>query len=85
MTTTALRKELHSFIDTIPEQRLPALRPLLADMADRDWLVIETDLTDEEIALCEAGIKDYKEHPETFITLDEFIAEEQTKKKAVAK
>jgi hypothetical protein len=41
---------------------------------------IETDLTNEEIAICEAGMKDYKEHPETFITLDEFITRDQPKK-----
>jgi hypothetical protein len=39
MTTTALREKLHSFIDTIPKQRLSVLRPLLADMADWDWLI----------------------------------------------
>jgi hypothetical protein len=43
-------------------------------MADRDWLVIETDLTQEEIAICEAGAKEYREHPENFISLDDFIA-----------
>jgi hypothetical protein len=83
MTTTALRKELHAFIDTIPEQRLPALKTLLADMADRDWLVIETDLTQEEIAICEAGAKEYREHPENFINLDDFITGEQAKKAEV--
>jgi hypothetical protein len=76
MTVTALRKELHAFIDTIPEQRLSALRPLLADMADQDWLVIETELTQEEIAICEAGAKEYRKHPENFINLDDFITEE---------
>jgi hypothetical protein len=81
MTTTALRKELHTLIDTMPEQRLPALKPLLADMADRDWLVIETDLTQEEIAICETGAKEYREHPENFISLDDFITREQTKNK----
>jgi hypothetical protein len=77
MTTTALRKELHMLIDAMPEQRLPALKPLLTDLADRDWLVIETDLTQEEIAICEAGAKEYREHPENFISLDDFIVREQ--------
>ncbi|MDR1400648.1 MAG: hypothetical protein LBJ41_12070 [Treponema sp.] len=39
MTTSALRKELHSFIDTIPKQRLPALKPLLADKEGKVYLM----------------------------------------------
>jgi hypothetical protein len=36
--------------------------------------VIETDLTDEEIALQEAAEQEYITHPENFISLDDFLA-----------
>jgi hypothetical protein len=36
--------------------------------------IIETDLTDEEITMQEATEQEYINHPENFITLDDFIA-----------
>jgi hypothetical protein len=52
-------------------------------MAARAEFRIETDLPEEEIAIFEAGVKDYRERPETFIALDEFIARKQAKKKVI--
>lgn len=70
MNTTALRKQMHIYLDNIPEYRLEILKPILADYAEPDF-VIETDLTDEERAIIAEGRKQLKEHPEDFITLEE--------------
>jgi hypothetical protein len=66
----AIRKELHSLIDEMPERKLNALRPLFDVLVDDDTVVIETDLTDEELALIEEGDRQYKEHPEDFVPLE---------------
>jgi hypothetical protein len=63
---TAIRQELKSFIDVIPDHSLYALKPLLSVLAETESLVIETDLTDEEIALIDEGRRNRKEHPENF-------------------
>jgi hypothetical protein len=69
--TTAVRQELHSLINTLPERKLNALRPLFDVLVDDDdAIVIETDLTDEEHALIEEGVKHYHEHPEDFVPLE---------------
>jgi len=36
-----------------------------------DSIAIETDLTDEERALIEEGVKHYHEHPEDFVPLEQ--------------
>ena len=64
-----VRKELHSLIDSMPEYKLNALRPLFGILVD-DEVIIETDLTDEEKAIIEEGDRRYKEHPEDFIPLE---------------
>jgi hypothetical protein len=68
-TAIAIRKELHSLIDTMPERKLNALRPLFDVLVD-DETIIETDLTDEELAIIEEGDRQYKEHPEDFVPLE---------------
>jgi hypothetical protein len=71
MTGLATRKELHTLIDTIPEQSLSVITPLLTFLADEYWKpVIETDLTDEERAIIAEGRIRFKEHPETFVPLE---------------
>jgi len=65
----AIRREIHSLIDTMPERNLYALRPLLNVLVDES-VIIETDLTDEEKAIIEAGDKHYREHPEDFVPLE---------------
>jgi len=67
----ALRRELHDFIDRIPSKRLIALKPLLADLAEYDY-VLETDLTEEESLLLAEGIKEYEKNPASFITIEEY-------------
>ena len=68
-TATTVRKELHTLIDTLPIRKLNALRPLFDVLID-DETIIETDLTDEELAIIAEGDKHYKEHPEDFIPLE---------------
>ena len=73
MTETAtLRKEIHSIIDVLPERNLSALKPLLTVLLDEP-IYIETDLTDEEHALIEKGVKCYREHPEEFLSLENLL------------
>jgi hypothetical protein len=72
MSVTALRKELCGYIHSIPEFRLEILRPLLADYAEHDFL-IETDLTDEELVVIAEGRKLFREHPEEFESLADFL------------
>ncbi|MDR0321425.1 MAG: hypothetical protein LBI28_07960 [Treponema sp.] len=68
----AIRKELHSLIDNMPERKLNALRPLFDVLVD-DEVIIETDLTDEERAIIEKGDRHYKEHPEDFVPLESVL------------
>jgi hypothetical protein len=85
MTTAALRKELHTFIDTIPDRRLTALKPLLADLADdADYRkpVIEP-ASPEEIKMAERRLKDYERDPSSFVPWSE-IKKGQAKAKKTA-
>jgi hypothetical protein len=72
METAVLRKELKSCIDTLPDRSLAALRPLLFELATPAY-TIETDLTPEEVEIIENGMKDYREHPETFVPLNSIL------------
>ncbi|GHV83955.1 hypothetical protein AGMMS50212_12950 [Spirochaetia bacterium] len=66
---SSMRKELHAFIDTMPDSNIYALKPLFS-ILDESAYSIETDLTEEEKAIIEAGDKEFDEHPENFVTLD---------------
>jgi hypothetical protein len=71
METTALRKELHSFIDMLPMSKIRALMPLVSCMVDEPF-VYETDLTGEEHKVCEESWNRYNEHPEDFILWSDY-------------
>ena len=82
--TTALRQELHNFIDTMPERKLSALKPLLSILTEEEYpigvedipeseIAIETDLSEEEHKIIARGVAKYHEHPEEFVTLDSVI------------
>jgi hypothetical protein len=71
MTAAVLRKKLHTYIDTLPEQSLPALEPLLSFMADDYWKPVIEPVSPEEIAMIDEGMREYREHPETFIRLQD--------------
>lgn len=82
--TTTLRQELHDFIDIMPERKLSALKPLISILMEEEELIgvedipeseiiIETDLTDEEIESIDRVAARYYTHPEEFVTLDSVI------------
>jgi len=59
-TTAVLRKEIHSMVDALPDRDLIAVRPLLSLLVEP---VIETDLTDEENAMIEESLAEYRADP----------------------
>jgi len=69
VNTAVLRRELHGYIDTMPERNLHALKPLLSMLAD-PYYTVETDLTSKEIAMINEGMEEYKEDPSSFIPLE---------------
>ena len=71
-TQTVTRQQLHGYIDAMPDYGLPIVEPILAHFAD-DLIIIETDLTAEEKADIAEGRKERMEHPENFISLDEYV------------
>ncbi|MCL1993985.1 MAG: hypothetical protein FWG66_13655 [Spirochaetes bacterium] len=69
MTAAVLRKEIHSIIDAMPEQSLPALKPLLAYIADDYWKPVIEPASPEEVAMAEERLKDYEKDPSSFVPL----------------
>jgi adenylate kinase len=67
--TTAIRQELHSYIDVIPDRNLYALKPILSILAEPAY-ILETNLTDEERAIIAEGDREFEEHPENFVALE---------------
>ena len=63
---TALRQEMIDYIKEISEPELEALRPVLRLLASSDRLIIETDLTDEEVAIIDEGYSEWKANPQSF-------------------
>jgi hypothetical protein len=58
-------------LDDIPDQSLPALTPLLKHLAEEYWKPVIEPANEEEIALIEDGIKEYRENPSSFLALTE--------------
>ena len=69
MTATVLRKELHDIIDVVPDQSLPAIKPLLAFLAEDYWKPVIEPASPEEIAMVDERMKDYEKDPSSFIPL----------------
>ena len=65
---TVIRQEVYNFIDVLPDNKLEALKPILALLVD-DTTVIETSLTDEEKDLIRKGREEYKNNPTSFVLL----------------
>ncbi|MCL2411217.1 MAG: hypothetical protein FWC97_06185 [Treponema sp.] len=65
MTALALRKELHTIIDVIPDRSLPAVKPLLTYLADDYWKPVTEPASPEEIAMIE---KRANEFPSNFVS-----------------
>ena len=64
---TAIRKEIMTYIDDIPDIKLEALKPILTLLAD-EIIVVETDLTNDEKAIVSEGREEYKRG--NFVQLD---------------
>jgi len=56
---SAIRQEIQSYIDNIPDSKLEALKPLLSVLMN-DTIILETDLTGEEKAIIMRGREEYK-------------------------
>ena len=69
MTSTALRDELHTMIDTLPERSLPAIKPLLFFLANDYWKPVIEAASPEEIAMIDERMKDYETDPASFSPL----------------
>jgi hypothetical protein len=65
----AIRQELHSYIDKLPERDLYALKPILSILAEPAY-ILETNLTEEEKAIIAEGDREFEEHPENFTALE---------------
>jgi len=64
---TAIRKEIMTYIDDIPDIKLEALKPILTLLAD-EVIVVETDLTNDEKSIVSEGREEYKRG--NFVQLD---------------
>jgi hypothetical protein len=73
LRTTALQEELQGYIARIPARRLRALKPLLLDLVEPEYILEPAD--EEEIAMIEEGMAEYRADPSSFTTLDDFKAE----------
>ena len=69
MTATVLRKELHDIIDVVPDRSLPAIKPLLAFLAEDYWKPVIEPASPEEIAMIDERMKDYEKDPSSFVPL----------------
>lgn len=54
-----IRKEVQDCIDSLPDSKLEALRPILRLLVN-DAVVVEADLTDEEREIIRQGREEYK-------------------------
>ncbi|MDR1047878.1 MAG: hypothetical protein LBL64_08880 [Treponema sp.] len=70
MTETVLRKELHNMIDTMPDQFIRAMVPLVSCITEEYWKPVIEPASPEEIAMVEERVKDYEKDPESWIPLD---------------
>jgi len=68
MTATVLRKELHGYIDTMPEYNLTALKPLLSILAEPLYTIEPAN--PEECAMVEERVHEYHENPSSFVPLE---------------
>jgi hypothetical protein len=69
MTAAVLRKELHSMIDTIPEQSLSAIQPILYFLSNEYWKPVIEPANPEEIAMIDERMKEYDTDPSSFAPL----------------
>ena len=65
MTTTALKKELHAYIERLDKQKLEAIYTLVAEPE------AEYELTDDQLEMLEKRRKEYKSGKVKSYTLEE--------------
>ncbi|WP_461257129.1 hypothetical protein [Treponema sp. R80B11-R83G3] len=70
MTAAVLRKELHTMVDTIPEQSLPVIIPLMNFLSNDYWKPVIEPASPEEIAMIDERMKEYEKDPSCFTPLD---------------
>ena len=72
MIATVLRKELHEFIDTIPDQNLAEIKSYITSLFDDSdpELVIE-EASPEEIAMIEEDLEEFRKNPASFRPYEE--------------
>jgi hypothetical protein len=68
MTAATLRKQLHGYIDTMPEKNLSALKPLLSVLAEPLYTI--EPATPEETARVERRVREYHKNPASFVPLN---------------
>jgi isoleucyl-tRNA synthetase len=69
MTETVSRKELHTMIDTMPEQFIRAMVPLVTCIAEEYWKPVIEPADPAEIAMVEEREKDYKTNPSSWTNI----------------
>jgi len=69
MNTAVLRKELHGYIDSMPDRSLAALKPLLSVLAEPLYTI--EPASPEEIVMIEEGMAEYRRNPSSFIPLED--------------
>jgi len=65
MTATVLRKQLHGYIDTMPEKNLAALKPLLSVLSEPLYTI--EPATPEETRKAEKRIREYHRDTSSFV------------------
>jgi hypothetical protein len=70
-----MKKHITESIDMLPPEQIIIIADLVSVLTDKYWEpVIETDLTDDERELIRQSEEDYKNDPDSFITLKEYRA-----------
>jgi hypothetical protein len=67
MTAAVLRKELHTYIDELPDRSLPALKPLLSLLVEPPYTI--EPASPSERAKVEKRVRDYHKNPQSFVPL----------------
>ena len=67
MTATVLRKEIHEFIDTIPDQNLEEIQSYITCLLEETYTDSPIERADpDEIALIKAGLEEFRKNPGSF-------------------
>jgi hypothetical protein len=65
MTSIALRKKLHGYIDTMPVKNMSVIKPLLSVLAEPLYTI--EPATPEETKKAEKRIREYQRDPSSFV------------------